>query len=274
MGAAVAAALRRGGAVVSWCPAGRSRTSTARAAEAGLRPVADLAELLAVNDVVLSICPPAAAEDVAASVAEHHFCGLYVDANAISTVRFARIDKMMGLAGTRVVDGAIVGPPPGDGRSARFYLAGAPADVHKVAVLFRGSEVEPVVLQGGPGSASALKMAFASYQKATRTLSAVAHALADRRGVTDHLLAEAVRMGGSPLAEPEYLPSVAARAWRWAPEMLEVAETLDAHDLPDDLACAASAVLAKWECDRDLWDLPLETALSRLRDAERSEPRR
>ncbi|WP_432111013.1 DUF1932 domain-containing protein [Streptomyces sp. YPW6] len=34
------------------------------------------------------------------------------------------------------------------------------------------------------------------------------------------------------LSDPEYLPSVAARDWRWAPEMEEVADTLRAADLP------------------------------------------
>lgn len=77
MGAAVAAQLCRVGHFVLWCPAGRGGATVARADKAGLEPVADLAELLDRADVVLSICPPAAAEDVAASVAAHRYRGVF-----------------------------------------------------------------------------------------------------------------------------------------------------------------------------------------------------
>ncbi|MFD3749499.1 DUF1932 domain-containing protein [Streptomyces cyaneofuscatus] len=78
-------------------------------------------------------------------------------------------------------------------------------------------------------------MAFASYQKAARTLAGVAHALADAHGVDDQLTAEAEVMISAILSGPEHLPSVAARAGHWAPEMDEVADSLRAADLPTDM---------------------------------------
>lgn len=264
MGAAVAAAALRSGADTLWCPAGRSAATVERAKAVGLQPVTDLHALLAASDVVLAICPPASAEDVASQVAALGFGGVYVEANAISIERVRRIAEHEGWAEARFIDGAIIGPPPERGRSARLYLGGPPRDLAVVADLFAGSPVEVVKLSGGIGSASTLKMAFASYQKATRSLAAVAHALAARHGVTAALLAEAERITTSPLAEPDYLPSVAARAWRWAPEMLEVADTLAADLLPTDLARGAAAVLAKWEPDRDSWDLTVPAVLDRL----------
>lgn len=112
-------------------------------------------------------------------------------------------------------------------------------------------------------------MAFASYQKAARTLAGVAHALADAHGVGEQLTAEAEVMVSAILSDPEYLPNVAARAWRWAPEMEEVADALRAADLPTDLAEATASVLTLWEKDRGQYDLPVAHVLSQLR-AERS----
>ncbi|WP_375373357.1 DUF1932 domain-containing protein [Streptomyces sp. KAI-26] len=108
-------------------------------------------------------------------------------------------------------------------------------------------------------------MAFSSYQKAARTLAGIAHALADAHGVGDQLTAEAEIMISTILSDPDYLPSVAARAWRWAPEMEEAADTLRAADLPTDMAEATARVLAYWEQDKDQFDLPVAHTLSRLR---------
>lgn len=264
MGAAVGAQARAGGARVLWCPTDRSAASARRAGEAGFEPELDLDRLIDECPVLLSICPPAGAEDLAARVAQHGFRGVFVDANAVSPDRLTRIAGKLAGAGARVVDGAIFGPVSGDPTVARIYLSGADSDVARVAGLFDGTLVDAVVMPRGIGAASMLKMAHGSYQKAGRVLAAVAHALAARYGVTEQLLDEAVRMAGLPLAEPERLPSVAARAWRWGPEMIEIADTLAAAQLPDEMARAASGVLHCWESDRDDLGVPLPVLLDRL----------
>lgn len=76
MGAAVAVCAAANAAAVLWCEAGRSSASTARAVGAGLTPVATLPDLLDRSDIVISFCPPAAAEDLARDVAEHGFTGV------------------------------------------------------------------------------------------------------------------------------------------------------------------------------------------------------
>ncbi|EFE76242.1 hypothetical protein SSIG_03806 [Streptomyces filamentosus NRRL 11379] len=105
-------------------------------------------------------------------------------------------------------------------------------------------------------------MAFTSYQKAARTLAGVAHAPADAHGVGDQLTAEAGIMISAIFSDPEYVPSVAARAWRWAPEMAEAADALRAADLPPDMAEAAASgartrapslgISGAWTFGRDL----------------------
>jgi 3-hydroxyisobutyrate dehydrogenase-like beta-hydroxyacid dehydrogenase len=264
MGSAVAAQAVRRGAHVLWCPTGRSPATARRAAEAGLHAVPDLAALLKAAELVLSVCPPAVAEEVATTVAGHGFRGVYVEANAISTARCARIAGRLAAAGAQIVDGGIIGPPPRDDLPARLYLAGEVPAVEVVHGLLRGTAVTTVALDGGIGAASALKMAYAGYQKAARALAGVSHALAARHGVTEHLLDEANRSVRSPLAEPGYLPSVAARAWRWGFEMGEVSDTLAVDGLPADLARAAAMVLDAWSADKDDWDIPLDLVLTRL----------
>jgi 3-hydroxyisobutyrate dehydrogenase-like beta-hydroxyacid dehydrogenase len=266
MGAAVGAQARAGGARVLWLPEGRSEATAQRAEAAGLEPADDLEALLVASDLVLSVCPPAVAEDVAQQVAEIGFGRIYVDANAISPQRAARIAELMGAAGTTVVDGSIIGPPPSDTKTARLYLAGPQGPAQRVASVFAGTSVHPVPIDGGVGSASALKLAYSSFQKASRTLAAVAHALADAHGVSVELRAEAERIARPGLAEPEYLPSVAARAWRWAPEMLEAADALRAVSLPDDLAVAAARTMRCWDRDKDRFGLSLGEVLDHLHE--------
>lgn len=264
MGAAVGAQLRSRGHTVLWCSRGRGERSRERAAQADLQETVELGELLRASDVVLSVCPPSAVLDVARPVAEVGYRGIYVDANAIAPETMGQVGDVLAQAGASVLDGAIIGPPPGAANTARLYLAGEPAHTGLVAGLLTGTRLEPVELDAQPGRASALKMAFASFQKASRVLAAVAHSLADEHGVTDALLAEADRMSGRVLAQRDYLPSVAERAWRWEPEMHEIARTLDAAGLPAHLARAAAAVLARWEAE--LTGLSPDAVLARSRD--------
>ena len=77
MGAALAAALVAAGRTVLWRPAGRSPETAERARAAGLTEGDPLTA-----EMIVSVCPPHAALDVARSVAA--FTGVYVEANAVS----------------------------------------------------------------------------------------------------------------------------------------------------------------------------------------------
>ena len=69
MGAAVGSALRpRVGAVI-WADAGRSHATAKRAELADLVAVPDVAAVARRSDVIISVCPPHAAREVAAEVA-------------------------------------------------------------------------------------------------------------------------------------------------------------------------------------------------------------
>jgi 3-hydroxyisobutyrate dehydrogenase-like beta-hydroxyacid dehydrogenase len=242
MGAPVGGAAR---AEVVWASEGRSEATARRAADADLVDVGSLEELVRSSEIVLSICPPAIAEEVAGRVAELGFEGLYVDANAISPERMRRIAGLL----PNVVDGSILG------RKGNFYLSGEPDAVEGVAALFADSDVRAVPLEAEVGAASALKMAYGGWNKIGVALAAQAHAIAQAYGVGDALESE-----GLAGARVEQL---APRAWRWGPEMEEVADTCAALGLPDGMGRGAAQLYARWNAHRDT-EVPLEQLLGDL----------
>jgi hypothetical protein len=84
------------------------------------------------------------------------------------------------------------------------------------------------------------------YQKASRVLAAIAHALAREHDVADQLVREAELLHSRPLADLEVFCATAARAWRWAPEMHEVNDALRAAGLPGGMALGAADALERW----------------------------
>ncbi|MGY0025125.1 DUF1932 domain-containing protein [Streptomyces sp. YJ-C3] len=266
MGAAVAAQARLGGAEVLWCPAGRSSGTKERALRHGLTATDSLGELVERADVILSICPPAYAEDVAVEVSAYPFAGIYVDGNAIAPATMARVYAIMSRTEATVVDGSVIGSPPSASKSARLYLSGPGESLLTVAALFDGTAVQAHTLTGGIGRASALKLSYSSYQKASRVLAAVSYALARDYGVEGELLDIAERRSTSYLAETAYIPKIAARSWRWGPEMDEVASALREAGLPTDLASASASVMSRWDSLRDA-PLSVSEALEHLHAA-------
>src|SRR5215475_6002988 len=111
MGASVGAAARRGGAEVIWASEGRSASTHARAVADGLRDVGTLQNLVKASDVIVSVCPPGAAADVARAVASYKFPRIYVDANAVSPETARQVGALVEKGGPTFVDGGIIGPP-------------------------------------------------------------------------------------------------------------------------------------------------------------------
>jgi hypothetical protein len=200
MGAAVGGAID---AEVVWASEGRSEATAERAA--AFTDVGSVDRLVDSSEVILSICPPAIAEETAERVFGLGFDGLYVEANAISPSRMRRVAEL----GPRIIDGSIIAA-----KGINLYLAGAESEA--VAELFTGEDVRAIPLEAEVGAASALKMAFGGWNKIGIALTAQAHSIAGAYGVTDQLQDEGV--------PADRLQWVADRAWRWAPEMEEIAD--------------------------------------------------
>lgn len=254
MGSAVAAAVRSAGARAVWVSEGRSEATARRAADAGLEDVHWLNGLVNQSEIILSICPPAAAEEVAREVTALGFRGIYVDANAIAPATARRIETIVEQGvehgGATFVDGGIVGGPPWRAGTTRLYLSGAFAP--KIASFFKGSPLEVIPIDGGAGAASALKMAYAAWTKGTTALLSAVHALALREGVHEALVAEWARSQPELLARSDRgMSSAAAKAWRWVGEMDEIAATFAADGLPDGFHVAAAEIYRRLEAFKD-----------------------
>ena len=224
MGAAVGRVLQANGHEVLWASEGRSDATHERART--FRDAGAVAALAGEAELILSICPPHAALDVARAV--EGFAGAYVDANAISPMRAQEIAAIH----PRFVDGGIVGGPP-DEPGTTLYLSGTGAA--SVAVLFVGSNLQPRVV----ADASALKMAYAAWSKGSAAM------LLAIRDVARHFDVEEEWR----LAVPELLErleraerSAATKGWRWIGELEEIADTFTAARQPDGFHRAAAKV--------------------------------
>jgi 3-hydroxyisobutyrate dehydrogenase-like beta-hydroxyacid dehydrogenase len=235
MGAAVGGVLRERGIEVLWASAGRSAATAERARAAGLEDAGDVAELCRRCEILLSICPPHAAVEVAQAASG--FAGIYVDANAIAPATARSIEELQ----PRFVDGGIVGPPPTRAGTARLYLSGGEAA--QIAELFGGTTVDVRVIAG---SASALKAAYAGWTKGSGALLLTVRELARAEGVEDALLEE-WRLSIPELEERLAGAERSARqkGWRWIGEMQEIARSMDAHDLPTGFHEAAAEVFRR-----------------------------
>jgi 3-hydroxyisobutyrate dehydrogenase-like beta-hydroxyacid dehydrogenase len=243
MGAAVGKVLTGAGRTVLWASDGRSAQSAARARQAGLQDAGTATALAARGDLVLSICPPHGAVDTARALGS--FTGLYVDANAVSPATATEIRGVVEGAGARYVDGAIIGSPPaGSGDATRLYLSGA--DAAAVADLFAGSGLQTLVLDGEATAASALKMAYAGWTKATAALLLTMRAAARAHGVEDALVREWQHSIPSlPDRSAQAARAADEKGWRWVAEMREIAATLAAADLPTGFHEAAAQVFER-----------------------------
>jgi 3-hydroxyisobutyrate dehydrogenase-like beta-hydroxyacid dehydrogenase len=271
MGSALGARLRDGGARVVTALDERSSRSRRLATEAGLEDVGELGALLHEADVVLSVVPPEASLDVVTAIA--HDAGdarpLVADLNAVSPTTMARVASALADAGLDVVDGSISGPPPTAHGSTRVYLSG-PRAAEIASLPFPG--VETIVVGETVGLASAVKMCTASVYKGRVALLTQALRTAHRHGVVEHVLDD---LAGTGLADRARtgttIERATTKAWRYVPEMREIAETQGAAGLTRKLFLALADVyadLARRTPDAAPEDVaegvPLEDVLSRL----------
>ena len=239
MGAALGACLVARGLRVLWVSQGRSAATRKRAEAAGLEECETLDRALAAAEIVLSVCPPHGALDLARAVAaKKTFRGIFVDANAVAPASAREIGRAIEAAGASFVDGGIIGPPPNAPGRTRLYLCGGARE--KIAALFASTHVQAIALEGETGAASALKMAYAAWTKGTAALVAAIRALAQSEGVDANLVEEWKLSQPQPLRESDAVPGKVRKAWRWVAEMEEIAASFEAAGLPGGFHLAAA----------------------------------
>ncbi len=272
MGTSVAASAKARGHEVCWASEGRSPETAARAEAHGLVDRGNLGALCREASVILSVCPPAAAEEIAVAVIGHGFNGLYVDANAISPGRAKRIGTALEAAGIDFVDGGIIGGPAWEPGRTWLYLSGAQAA--RAAELFTNGPLETSVIGPEPGTASALKMCYAAYSKGTSALLSAVMAAADELQVRELLESEWSR-GGSNFAEESRnrVRRVTKKAWRFEGEFEEIAATFEESGLPGGFHRAGAEIYRRMAGFKGRENLPeLAEVLEAIKDLSRQNP--
>ena len=264
MGISIAASAQNSGCEVYWASEGRSQRTRQRAEEFHLTDAGTLAQLCQICPVVVSVCPPHAAEEVAAQVVAQGFTGLYVDANAISPQRAVRIGEMMVAASVAFVDGGIIGGPAWEPGQTWLYLSGGRAQ--EVADCFSAGPLETDVIGEGIGRASALKMCYAAWTKGSTALLCAILATAEELDVWEELRRQWDR-DWPDFAEQaaNRARRVTAKAWRFAGEMDEISATFTAAGLPGGFHAAAADLYGRIAHFKDAPEVPaLEEVLAAL----------
>ena len=197
-------------------------------------------------------------------MAENRFSGIYVDANAVSPATVRDVRQIVEAGGACFVDGGIIGPPALTPETTRLYLSGS--ESARVATCFRRGPLEACVLNGPPGAASALKMAYAAWTKGSAALLIAIRTLAINEGVDAPLIREwELSQAGLPSRSAGAVQSNARKAWRFSGEMQEIADTFAAAGLPDGFHRAAAEVYRRMTAYKDAATPPsVEEAAARV----------
>jgi len=251
MGVTVAACAAANGHKVVWCSEGRSQATKLRVANdcPEIVEVESMQLLANESEMIICVCPPHGAHDVAKQVAElkEPFRGLYVDANAVSTDTLSQIHKTLDsspIAG--FVDGSIIGPPATVKGKTRLYIAGSTTHTKIVEDIFQGTNLQVITIGEKIGSASALKMAYSAYGKGTSALLLSILALAKTEEVLDPLIKEWQQ--SAPEVANRYEKAIlesTPKAWRFVGEMGEIAHTFQSCGLSPNFHIAAGDTFSK-----------------------------
>jgi len=229
MGHAVGQLLREHELKVVTCLTGRSQRTKDLAELAGIADVPDLNDMVAQSQIILSISVsemvPSICQQVADAIKATNANVLFAECNAISPQLSRQMEPIITAAGGRYIDASIVGGPPLNGSSPRFYASGDnTAEFEGLAnfgldVRTAGTEV---------GQASGIKMCYAAMTKGSSALYSELLMAAEMMGLSDFVKAEFQSSQPAVLQRMERgLPGVPAKARRWVSEMEEIKDTFE-----------------------------------------------
>ena len=255
MGISIAASAINCGHLVYWASKGRSYKTRLRAEKHNLFEINELADLCKNSEIIFSVCPPHAAEDVAKSVIGHGFKGYYLDANAISPQRTIKIKQLMESNDIQFIDGGIIGGPAWNPKETILYLSGKDAKI--ITNCFSNGPLETKIIGDEPGKASALKMCFAAYSKGSTALLAMILAAAVSLDVQDELYQQ-WDLGNAEFVKQveDRVTRVTAKAWRFEGEMREIAATFHDTGLPSGFHEAAAETYHRLADFKDASQVP------------------
>jgi 3-hydroxyisobutyrate dehydrogenase-like beta-hydroxyacid dehydrogenase len=250
MGQAVALQLKQKGFNVCTALDKRSARSKTLAHEAGLTDVGSIGKLTETCEVILSIMNPVSRRKP-----------LCVDCNAIAPGTLQQINAKITAAGGRCADAGIIGPPPRGNAKTCLYVSGPEArELEQLAT----PQITVRVLSERLGDASAIKMCYAAMNKGMIALVLELLIAARRLGV-DVALEAQLKETHSDVYDRIIgaLPAMPPKAYRWVPEMLQIAQTFDGAGMTPRMFQGAA----------DMYEFIAATALGRETPEKRDQSR-
>ena len=228
MGQAIAGRIKESGLAVHTALEGRSERTRTLAREAGINDCGSMEKLVATCELVLSVINPGEAFNVARQVAAAmRKTGrriAFADLNAVSPQTARDTDRLIRDAGGVFIDGGIIGPPPrGEKDRPRIYVSGPDAylmeSINHPNLLIR-------VMSERVGDASGVKMCYAAMTKGTTALAVELLVAARKLGV-EQALEKELRESRNDVFEWQMrnIAVMPPKAYRWVPEMQEIAKT-------------------------------------------------
>ncbi len=245
MGISIAVSAINHGNQVYWASQDRSDKTYLRAEKHKLIDVDSLSQLCKISEIIFSVCPPHAAEDVAKSVIETGFKGFYLDANAISPQHAVKIGQIMDENNISFIDGGIIGGPAWTPKETWLYLSGKDANI--IADCFTNGPLETKIIDSEIGKASALKMCYAAYSKGTAESLGVREELYQQWDMDDSTFSEQVNRRTT---------YVTAKAWRFEGEVHEIASTFQEAGLPNGFHKAGAEIYHRLAGFKDALETP------------------
>lgn len=255
MGIFVAATLKRSGHEVLWLSEGRSPSSRDRAEEHSLREISSLSEFCQQAELIVSVCPPHGAEELAQSVLDEHFQGAFIDCNPLTPRRVELLGESFNSRQIPFTDGGIIGNPDWENETTMLYLSGPAAE--QQTSLFKEGPLQVTSLDDKIGRASALKLSYAAYTKGGTALISAILALAESHGVREVLEKQwASDWPGFEAQAQRRARGVTRKAWRFAGEMEIISEAFRDAGLPGDFHAAAAKLYHRIAHLKDRAELP------------------
>jgi len=247
MGQGMAMCIKAMGFDVCMASDGRSARTRSLGESAGMTDCKSLEGLVQTCDMVLSVLDPGFAvtnaHAIAAACRNTGRKIVFAECNAISPQTLLEICDIMSSADCIVVDAGIVGPPPRNGARQSFYVSGPHAGLMN---RINSEQIRVRVAGDKLGDASAVKMCYAALTKGSIALGTELLIAARKLGVDQVLEAEfkstQAELYETVLGRSTGMPS---KAYRWVPEMNEIARTFAGVGLTPRLLQGAADLFAQ-----------------------------
>lgn len=247
MGQGVAMCIKALGFNVCMASDDRSERTRTLGEKAGLTDCKSLEKLVQTCDMVLSVLDPGAAvtnaQAVAAACKATNRKIVFVECNAIAPNTMHEITGIMQAAGCTVIDAGIVGPPPRNNAKQRFFVSGPHASLMN---RINSPQINVRVAGEKIGDASAVKMCYAALTKGSIALGTELLIAARKLGVDQVVEAEfkssQAQLHESVLSRAAGMPF---KAYRWVPEMNEIAKTFEGAGLTPRMFQGAADMYAQ-----------------------------